>query len=618
MNEFKWRYSLSGHGTRQGINRAATEGFAGDRIGSLTREICQNSLDAKDLSKNNEPVIIQFKEFKIRNTQFPDLKNYSKSLSNLYKEVDKLTDKKGREIVQNSIDIMSNRDISFLRISDFNTLGLEGVKSKNNTPWNNLVRSEGVSDKDSNAGGSFGIGKNASFATSYLNTVFYSTYNKMGEKATIGVANFASYDVEDKNDYTQGTEYLSINDYKEPYEGLINLDKSFERKEFGTDIYVAGFIQYDNNEQEIIKSILNNYLYAIYDESLIVEVNDVVINKNNLEKLLDYYKDKDVLEQTTFEIYNLLISEDVLIYKKKVLEKDDIEIRIIMDPNGSRNMSMIRKPWMRVMTQVGYRRHYTFYGLCLIKGNKLNALLRKAENPQHDKWEPNRIIGSEKIVSDNLKKIQDHIRTILEELHEIEDVDALDIFGAAEYIPMDTSGSFKIQEKVEEKMLDVEIKISDTQVDNELINEYEEEGNFIIDMDGNIEIEIPSQPVNEESKTDNKNDSKMTIFTGEKVGIAKKSLRIISSGIIGNYIIVIDMPKEYPTTNIKINALDEQGKVISDVIKISEGIINNKKFDSYNNILLNVPLINGRNIINIKTNLKLKLGLGVEINEVKR
>ena len=64
-----------------------------------------------------------------------------------------------------------------LRISDHLTSGLTGSRELINTNWTNLIKSSGVSDKKGASGGSFGIGKFATFACSDYASVFYSTYD---------------------------------------------------------------------------------------------------------------------------------------------------------------------------------------------------------------------------------------------------------------------------------------------------------------------------------------------------------------------------------------------------------------------------------------------------------
>lgn len=90
-----------------------------------------------------------------------------------------------------------------MRISDFNTTGLLGSAEEYNSPWTNLTKSSGASDKVGSQGGSFGIGKFAPFACSDLRTVFYSTKDKDGEKASQGVARLTSFKKSDE-DTAQG------------------------------------------------------------------------------------------------------------------------------------------------------------------------------------------------------------------------------------------------------------------------------------------------------------------------------------------------------------------------------------------------------------------------------
>ncbi|RKJ16181.1 hypothetical protein D7X33_47490, partial [Butyricicoccus sp. 1XD8-22] len=58
--------------------------------------------------------------------------------------------------------ILNEQEIPFLRISDFNTKGLEGAQTGElGSPWSSLVREAGSSNKGDSSGGSFGIGKSA-------------------------------------------------------------------------------------------------------------------------------------------------------------------------------------------------------------------------------------------------------------------------------------------------------------------------------------------------------------------------------------------------------------------------------------------------------------------------
>lgn len=88
--------------------------------------------------------------------------------------------------------------IRVLRISDYNTTGLTGSMEMKPSPWNDLVKSSGVSNKSGESGGSFGIGKSAPFACSDLRTLFYHTLDKDGIRSYQGVANLASFQYPDE------------------------------------------------------------------------------------------------------------------------------------------------------------------------------------------------------------------------------------------------------------------------------------------------------------------------------------------------------------------------------------------------------------------------------------
>jgi hypothetical protein len=71
-----------------------------------------------------------------------------------------------------------------LEISDQNTTGLIGPTTDSTSVFAALVKGDGVTNKlDVTSAGSFGIGKNAAYAVSDLQTVIYSTcYCLKGEK----------------------------------------------------------------------------------------------------------------------------------------------------------------------------------------------------------------------------------------------------------------------------------------------------------------------------------------------------------------------------------------------------------------------------------------------------
>ncbi|MEK4715720.1 hypothetical protein [Sporosarcina sp. FSL K6-5500] len=66
-----WNFPAVSGGNINSINNAGLETFRGNEIDSLTREICQNSLDT--VKNQEQPVIVEFKDFTIQSEKFPGL-----------------------------------------------------------------------------------------------------------------------------------------------------------------------------------------------------------------------------------------------------------------------------------------------------------------------------------------------------------------------------------------------------------------------------------------------------------------------------------------------------------------------------------------------------------------
>jgi len=65
-----WHFPATAGGQVNSINNAGIETFRGNELDSLTREICQNSLDA--VKDESQPVVVDFKRFDLPSEQFPN------------------------------------------------------------------------------------------------------------------------------------------------------------------------------------------------------------------------------------------------------------------------------------------------------------------------------------------------------------------------------------------------------------------------------------------------------------------------------------------------------------------------------------------------------------------
>ena len=271
----KWNFPSNNHSQTIGIADSGVETFKGTPIKSLAREICQNSLDAR--LDNSQPARIEFETFEIDPKTIPDAGNL-KDVFNRCLEFWKVQDSnQARKFFNQAIKDMNHTSIKCLRISDFNTSGLTGSHEEYNSPWCNLTKSSGTSNKSGGHGGSFGIGKFAPFACSSLRTVFYSTYDINKTSASQGVSRLTTFKNK-KGDTTQGIGFYG-NDKNTPMYNQYSLNPKYSRPDnsTGADIFIAGFTGEKNWEHQMVASILDGFLYAIF-QKIMDELNPPILS----------------------------------------------------------------------------------------------------------------------------------------------------------------------------------------------------------------------------------------------------------------------------------------------------------------------------------------------------
>ena len=377
MGQICWDFPLLGSGNESGSNIAAITLFnvGAGVMDSLAREVCQNSLDAKNKNLPSDvPVRVKFELQYIKQSDFPMFTGYSDAI------------KRSREYWENSPlkndDIMAFLDyietalskemVPVLVMSDYNTTGLRGVNALENEKsfWNLLVNTEGISIKeDKSSAGSYGIGKNAPFAYSALNLVFYNTLATDGGRAFEGVARLATTtrDCGGKKRKTQPIgKYLYLeNEYD--WRPILPADNCalanlpmFERAagEFGTDVAVFGFKEeeYSNWEILLASAVIKNFVIAIKDGKLEVAIKSETcnyeINKTNIaEYLFDEFKEVPELKYTR-QIYKTLVEPDKRV-DTRIAEENDLTIFVKYSETYSQSLSRFRSTGMLINTTTG-------------------------------------------------------------------------------------------------------------------------------------------------------------------------------------------------------------------------------------------------------------------------
>lgn len=451
----EWRFPSNDYGENKGINDSGVAMFRGTPLKSLAREICQNSLDAATAKK----IEIDFNMFKIDVEKLPGRNVLKDTFERCLEFWGSQKAQATKEFFTSALKELNKEECTFLRISDFNTTGLTGSHAEINTDWTNLTKSSGASDKKGTAGGSYGIGKFAPFACSYFSTVFYSTYDMKGEEAFQGVTRLVTFKREDEQN-TQGTGYYG-NDRNTPVYKQLNLDPEFSRKEnqFGTDIYIAGYkYSGDTWKKDIIISILDGFLGAIWNEKLEVQVGDTLINKEALGNLIEIYKDD--LTGYTDKYYEVLTSKRTVWNKIDFMGMGEVKLGILIsDKEAPKRVAMIRQTGMKIMDKDRLSGHVPFVGIMFINGDDINERLRLIENPEHTEWQPDRSKNplQEKML---LREINSYIKKKIEELVSNSSDEYIDAIGVGNYIPdeMVESDNLAKEEVVSNKVLDVEVK----------------------------------------------------------------------------------------------------------------------------------------------------------------
>lgn len=491
----KWNFPSNNYGQILGIADSGIETFKGTPIKSLAREICQNSLDAA--LENNGPTRIEFKAFEIDPRQIPDYTNLEDALKRALDFWSQQQSDKAKTFFKKALEVIHKPTITCLRISDFNTSGLVGSREEYNSPWCNLTKSSGASDKSGSNGGSFGIGKFAPYACSALRTVFYSTSDKYGVCASQGVSRLTSF--KKKNEITQGTGFYG-NDKNSPMYKQYSLDSAYSRnaENSGTDIYITAFTGDKGWQHQMVASVLDGFLYAIYNGTLVVDVDGIIISKDTLADLMISHK--KYFNEHADEYYQALTDEKLARTFTKELTDDPevvgkLTLRLIIMPSFSRRVAMIRQTGMKIKDKGNINGLIPFAGTLFIEGDAINSYLRSLENPQHLEWEVERAENKSK--ANRLLKILLHfIKASLDEMKNDESEEAIDP-TVGEYLSASDFEQSPNQERAEilqDSIKDIKIRVTEVAPKPSGASTGESGRTLIDDDDGDVIItDLPGE-----------------------------------------------------------------------------------------------------------------------------
>ena len=247
--------------------------FSDDPLPKMVREVIQNSLDARQSGRDGDPIVVSFTDTEVERDLI--------GASQLYKHLTACRDRAKEychssviELYERARDTLKARRIRCLQIVDSTTTGLSGTK------WLALVIQEGAVQKSSQGapGGSYGIGKNAVFNVSDIQTVFYSTkyvdehregrVEKLQGKATL----MSHPNPECASEDLQHIGFYMTADKKR----LVTTDipAFFRLEETGTGVFVMGFNpRSDDWTKDVQTAVIENFFHAIHHKQLKVHIS---------------------------------------------------------------------------------------------------------------------------------------------------------------------------------------------------------------------------------------------------------------------------------------------------------------------------------------------------------
>ena len=437
---YKWIFPGNNYTNENGLDTADMETFKKDPMASLAREICQNSIDAR--ANDNDKTKVVFKPFTINRKNIPDIENLQKEIESCLDYWKTKNSKTTIEQLEKMLAYIKKEEINCLRISDYNTTGLSGVYDTDNGSFYLLTKGSGISNKEGTKGGSKGIGKFATFVTSHINTVFYSTLNQNNEEGYLGISKLCSTRMSGTDEKTIGTGYYGCDSKNSAIKGQLHLQEGYTRETTGTDIYIIGFKSHDDWKKEIVTKILESFMVAIMYDELEVQVDEIILNKTTLSELMEEYKEqKDIVSKSIVSQHILLTDNNVITGEIPVVDYGHVIVKVKAFNVEERDLTtnecvMIRSPYMKIKSL----KHITsipFSALCIIENNIINEMLRKIENPEHTDWQIKRI--EDKDEQDELRNIKNsleqNVKKFIQEQVQSSENNVSDIEGASDYLP---------------------------------------------------------------------------------------------------------------------------------------------------------------------------------------
>ena len=305
-DRFGWNHPIDESDQWDGFNDSGIEHFAGSPIPHLAREVNQNSFD----SRIGGQVIVKFNRISVETSSLPNISELKDTID-LCRIAAANESEKAKNFFQRARDLLNDRTISVLTVSDHNTKGMSGP-CINGTAFFAFMKAHGQSKKSGSTElGSYGIGKFAPYAVSNLRTVFVSTIYRDQvsglKRLTQGKSIFMSHDDLFGN-RRRGMGFWGVKERCQPVEGnecvlpqwLVRGTEEPAEFDVGTTLSILGFDPSYGWQERIAASVAENFFGSISSGLLKVEIDKerYVLSKDSIK---DFFESDKVISTISNE-----------------------------------------------------------------------------------------------------------------------------------------------------------------------------------------------------------------------------------------------------------------------------------------------------------------------------
>lgn len=418
-------------GEKEGLADPGIETFRDTPYASCAREAGQNARDAEE----RPPVTLTFDVIEVRPD---DLPAHPKLVSALKACAAAAQQEKEIEFFQNAIAVATRPKIPVLRIADSNTKGLTGPPHMQGTPFHSLLKSTGVSTKESEtSGGSFGIGKGASFAVSDLQMVLYSTVYTTAEGdeafAAQGKIKLASHEESDGSG-RRATGYWGNAEGFTAVTDRSKVPSWLRRDQRGTSIFCIGFRETDDWAARMTSSLVTNFFCAVHRGEMAFEVASRLydVNANSIENLLANVDIRAAADksgqlqdlQFAEQLYRCLTSAAAIEQMVSIPDLGQLRLRVLIEAGLPRRIAFVRngmyitdnlKHFGQPLQRFPSSRDF----VALVEPVSAEAvkLMKRLENPNHNDFSAERISDPVKrgAAEAAMKKLGKRLRDMIKE-----------------------------------------------------------------------------------------------------------------------------------------------------------------------------------------------------------